>query len=104
MITKIKFLLPLFICSLGNAQQLKLILPVGHIGGVHEAIFSPDYKYVLSRDKLEVAHLWDAKTGYLLANLQGHTQRVYVMDYTLDGKKFFTASLDGEVRIGNSRI
>jgi WD40 repeat protein len=75
-------------------QQPTLILPAGHSGGVYEAIFSPNYKFILTRDRFEIPRVWDTKTGYLLANLKGHNGRVYRMGYTSDGKKFFTGGSD----------
>lgn len=78
---------------LAKAQQpgLTVILPVGHSGGVYDAIYSPDYQYILTRDRFEVPRVWNAQTGHLLANLYGHNGRVYRMGYSNDGKLFFTA-------------
>ncbi len=90
-----KLLIIFFLCSsfLSKAQQpgLTVILPVGHSGGVYDAIYSPDYQYILTRDRFEIPRVWNAQTGHLLANLHGHNGRVYRMGYSNDGTLFFTA-------------
>lgn len=88
------FLLLLCIVARSQQNQLTLMLPTGHSGGIYNAVFSPDYKYILSSDRFEIARLWDAKTGYLLANLKGHNGRVYRLGYSPKGNMFYTAGAD----------
>jgi WD40 repeat protein len=90
-----------------QAQQVNkptLMLPIGHTGGVYEAIYSPNYKFILTRDRFETPRVWDAQTGYLLANLKGHNGRVYRMGYSNDGAMFFTGgSRDGTIFIWQTK-
>jgi WD40 repeat protein len=103
---KALLILLLFSTSVLKAQppQLTLILPVGHTGGVYDAIYSPDYKYILTRDKFEIPRVWDAQTGLLLANLKGHRGQVYRIGYSPDGRLFYTAGAeDSTIIIWNTK-
>ncbi|HQZ73301.1 MAG TPA: caspase family protein [Chitinophagaceae bacterium] len=86
-----------------GSQEPQLILPVGHIGGVREAIFSPDYKHIVTRDRFEVPRIWDTRTGYLLANLPGHADRISCIGYNRDGTMLFTGSRDGTLIIWDAK-
>jgi WD40 repeat protein len=82
----------LLICNSFIAQTPKLVLPVGHIGTVSEAIFSPDGKLILTASQDQTAKVWDTKTGMLLHTLRGHSKKVTSIRFSPDGKYIATAS------------
>ncbi|MEO7924792.1 MAG: caspase family protein [Chitinophagaceae bacterium] len=93
-------LLILFIATAGASysQRPRLILPVGHVGGV-DVSFSPDGKKILSLGDDGTAKIWDAFTGLMLADLVGHTAKIYNARYTPAGNKIITTSGDNTVKI-----
>ena len=86
------------ICTQLSAQ-LKLVLPVGHTSQVSYAEFSPDGKKVVTASYDGTAKIWDANTGYLLADLKEHTAAVNYAQFSPDGKKILTASRDSTAKI-----
>ena len=69
----------------------------GHKGPVHCVALSPDCKLVLSGDQEDTALLWDVSTGRLVRELKGHKDTVVAAEWSPDGKRFATASMDGTV-------
>lgn len=53
-----------------QAQEVKLVLPVGHTGKIEQAEFTPDGQKIitLSRDDKSIG-IWDAKTGFLITKM-----------------------------------
>jgi WD40 repeat protein len=53
-----------------KAQEVKLVLPIGHTGSIEQAEFTPDGQKIitLSRDDKSLG-IWDAKTGFLITKL-----------------------------------
>lgn len=86
-----------------RSQAPRLVLPVGHILGVRGAVFSPDYRLVLSRDRFELPYLWDARTGYLLATLPGHNSRISQAEFSWDGTRILTVGEDGAAMLWETR-
>ncbi|MGE4550164.1 MAG: SUMF1/EgtB/PvdO family nonheme iron enzyme, partial [Opitutales bacterium] len=62
---------------------------------------SPNGKYLLTGSHDGIARLWDAKTGKLLRNCEGHSAAVVSVAFSPDGKRFATGSLDGSCRLWN---
>jgi WD40 repeat protein len=81
------------------AQELELILPVGHTGFVTSAVFSPDGKRVLTASWDHTAKLWDAGSGMLLKSLEGHTSSISAAVFSPDGKKILTVSYDATAKL-----
>lgn len=81
-------------CNYCFAQQLQLVLPIGHTGKLYEARFSPDGKKVVTASKDNTAKIWDVSSGSLLADLKGHTDFVIHAQFSPDGKKVLTQSYD----------
>ena len=50
----------------------KLILPIGHTGGVNSVCFSPDGRYILSGSSDNLIKLWDVETGKEVRTFKGH--------------------------------
>jgi WD40 repeat protein len=61
--------------------------------------FSDDGRRVIVVSKF-IAEVWDTETHRPLgAKLKGHTDAIFEVDFSLDGKKVVTASADGTARI-----
>ncbi len=85
-----------------NAQQPRLVIPAGHPTGGIVAAFSPDGKYIVTTAFVDrTAKLWDVRSGKLLADLQGHTDRVSSATFSPDGKYIVTTSADSLIKIWN---
>jgi WD40 repeat protein len=78
---------------------------------VNAVIFSPDSTmfatgggriYPKKEEKVEFLKIWDAKTGELVTNLKGHTERVSCLAWTLDGKTLISGSNDFSIRMWNT--
>jgi WD40 repeat protein len=90
--------------SLGiQAQEPKLMLPIGHTGYITSAFFSPDGKQVLTASWDLTAKVWDANTGQLLLDLKGHTSSVKFAIFSPDGKRAITTSSDKTAKIWDTQ-
>ena len=54
---------------------------------------------IFSGGEDKIAKMWDIKTGTLVKEFNGHTQRVYTLDVSPDGKRLATGSSDLTVRL-----
>ena len=61
-------------------------------------VFSPDGRRVLTASSDNTARLWEAESGKLLADFQGHTGPVYNAVFNQDGRRVLTASSDKTAR------
>ncbi len=77
----------------------QLVMPVGHIGKVYSAEFSPDGRKIITASEDSTVKVWDTGTGKLLNTLKGHTVAVYSAQFSPNGKKIVTASLDGTAKV-----
>src|SRR5678815_4996993 len=89
-----------FIVS-ANAQELKLILPLGHQGDVNSCVYSPDGKYMVTASNDKTAKVWEVLSGNLIFDLKGHGSYVTFATFSPDQKNILTACYDGVVRIWN---
>ena len=69
-------------------------------GITEEITFSPDGKFIISasahgwEDPIKV---WDVETGNELLSLNGHTEKIYVLRFSHNGKILATGSMDGTI-------
>jgi TPR repeat protein len=74
------------------------------LSGSTSAAFSPDgARIVTASQDNNTARLWDAKTGALLAVLQGHTNSVNSAAFSPDGARVVTASRDKTARLWDAK-
>ena len=73
-----------------QAQDLKLVLPIGHTDKIYEAHFSPDGRKIVTASKDKTAKIWDVSNGNLVADLKGHSSPVVEARFSPDGQKVFT--------------
>src|SRR5262249_54799777 len=72
---------------------------VGHTKGVHDAVFSPDGRYILTGSYDGTARLWDEATGTLVRTFSGHSSSVMSVAFSPDGQYILTGSEDRTVRL-----
>src|SRR5262249_34387963 len=46
-----------------------------------------------------IVRLWDAATGRLIRNFKGHSEGVFALSFSPDGKRLATAAIDSTARI-----
>lgn len=83
----------LFTIINAEAQQPKLMRPVGHTDGVSFIDYSPDGKYIVtasSSNEDRVAKVWEIASGKIVFNLKGHETRIQKLAYSPDGKYILT--------------
>lgn len=63
------------------------------------AAFHPDGSRIASADKGRVICLWDPQSGQEMARLTGHTDYVWSLAFSADGKTLVSGSGDTSVRL-----
>ncbi len=92
---------------LSSSRKTGILL--GHTEETTTACFSPDNNYIISGSWDGTIIIWDANSGVKLQELtpfdhkdEGiHTQKVFDISCSPDGKKFAAAYYDGKIRIWN---
>ncbi|KAG2754421.1 WD40 repeat-like protein [Suillus brevipes Sb2] len=75
---------------------------------VYEVVYSPDTTLIATggydgpRAAEHPIKIWDAKTGKLVVNLEGHTSIVLCLTWTTDGKTLISGSSDHSIRTWNT--
>ncbi|KAG1800188.1 uncharacterized protein HD556DRAFT_1439046 [Suillus plorans] len=73
-----------------------------HTGWVLSVCFSPDGKRLASGSHDKTVVVWDAKTGAILATIDGHNNSVWSVAFSPDGLKLASGSADHSIRIWRS--
>ena len=81
------------------AQELKLVLPIGHYLEITSVCFSPNGKRIVTTSEDNTAKIWDVASGKLLEELKGHENGVAQATFSSNGKKIVTASWDGTAKV-----
>ena len=82
----------------GSRVHENNLLPRGHTGRVHGAVYSPDGEKILSASYDQTIKEWDAGTGQCVKTLAGHTSIVSSAVYSPDGKKILSTSWDQTIK------
>lgn len=77
-----------------QAQEPRLILPVGHTSSISSAAFSPNGKQVVTASWDNTAKLWEAPGGKLLQELKKHSASLTSAAFSSNGKFIVTTSKD----------
>ncbi len=84
-----------------NGKQLLQMagstLPTDAIG-VQRIAFSPDGSRLATGDA-QFVRIWDASSGQLIHSLAGHSDDVWAVAYSPDGKQIASSGVDGSVRV-----
>ena len=95
----------------GDPQEVEAKLPegallrVGSFGdatdtyGVYDVAFSGNGDYLATRTSDQIVHIWDARNGKPMCDIDGHEGRVTALGFTSDGQTIVTASSGEDERI-----
>lgn len=79
------------------AQELELVLPVGHQGEIHCMQLSPDEKYLATGSEDKTVKLWDVRSGLLIQTYVGHKTAVKQVAFNAESSQLISGATDGEV-------
>jgi WD40 repeat protein len=72
----------------------RLVVQLGHPGGIRHATFSPGERYIATAGTDRTVCLWDAATGMELRRFVGHTAEVDKVAFSPDGRLIVTSSVN----------
>ena len=71
----------------------------GHDGGLSDAVFSPNGRWLATASDDNTAKVYEADTGRLRFTLFGHTDQVFDLDWSPDSNDLLTAGVDGLAKL-----
>ena len=71
-----------------------IVLPIGHLGHIENAVFSPDGKFIVTSNDDGMAKVYDVATGKELRTLNGQCDYLIDAFYSPDGKYIITIGED----------
>jgi glucose repression regulatory protein TUP1 len=77
-----------------NVLVLSPTVPPGVYANVYSVAISPDMKLVAAGCWDGIVRIWDVDTGHLVEQLEGHTESVWSVAFTSDGKGLISGSND----------
>ena len=73
-------------------------------GDVDSVMFSPDGNMIATGGKFDkTVQLWDANTGKSISTFKGHTDGIYSVAFSPDGKTIVSGSLDNTARLWDTQ-
>jgi WD40 repeat protein len=84
-----------------EAQQLDLVVQIGHTEEIGEVAFSPDGKIFASGGNDEKIILWSVDGARVIKTLIGHTKWVWGLTFSPDGKMLASGSIDNTIKLWN---
>jgi eukaryotic-like serine/threonine-protein kinase len=85
--------------SLWRYQGAELRGVFSHGAGVHQVIFGPDGKTILTRSEMHTARLWDVASGLPIGQVMTHSGLIMSAALSPDGKLVLTAGTDRTARL-----
>ncbi|RZJ89146.1 MAG: hypothetical protein EOO20_11760 [Chryseobacterium sp.] len=105
MYKKLHLLLILGLIPIINyAQDLRIMLPIGHTGNVLSAEISTDGTKIITASDDKTVKIWDLGTGKLLGSLDSQIDALSTMNISKDGKKLLTISDDYTTKIWDLQL
>jgi glucose repression regulatory protein TUP1 len=74
-------------------------IPKDHDLYIRSVCFSPDGVYLSTGAEDHIIRIWDIVNGRIKLKLTGHTQDIYSLDWTKDGKSIVSGSGDHTVKV-----
>jgi WD40 repeat protein len=77
-----------------SVNKPNIVLPIGHLGYMENAVFSPDGKFIVTSNNDGMAKVYDVATGKELRSLNGQCDYLIDAFYSPDGKYIITIGED----------
>jgi WD40 repeat protein len=77
-----------------SVSNPKIVLPIGHLDYMENAVFSPDEKFIVTSNSDGTAKVYDVATGKELRTLNGQCDYLIDAFYSPDGKYIITIGED----------
>ncbi|OJJ22193.1 hypothetical protein BKI52_09140 [marine bacterium AO1-C] len=99
------------VTKLQQVQNSQVLHTLPHKNPIEWMAFSPNGRKILLGDRVDYMYrraqadvtIWDAKTGKLLNTLEGHRLKITAANYSPNGRKIITASLDNTVKLWDAK-
>ncbi|HAS44443.1 MAG TPA: hypothetical protein DCS93_28450, partial [Microscillaceae bacterium] len=99
------------VTKLQRVQNSQVLHTFPHTQPIEWMSFSPDGSKILLGDRVDYMYtgeqanvgIWDAKTGQQINTLQGHRLKITAANYSPNGRKIITASLDNTVKLWDAK-